>query len=80
MMRAVKKHAKEHWAVLYIERWLKAPAQDEAGNLLKLSPLLANLFLHYAFDLWMRRKWRHLPFERYADDSAPRRRGEGNVM
>ena len=78
MMRAVKKHAKEKWVVLYIERWLKAPAQDEAGNLLKrergtpqggvLSPLLANLFLHYAFDLWMRRKWKHLPFERYADD------------
>src|ERR1700730_4503527 len=78
MMRAVKKHATEPWAVLYIERWLKAPAQDEAGNLLKrergtpqggvISPLLANLFLHYAFDLWMRRKWKHLPFERYADD------------
>jgi RNA-directed DNA polymerase len=78
MMRAVKKHAKEKWVVLYIERWLKAPAQDEAGNLLKrergtpqggvISPLLANLFLHYALDLWMRRKWKHLPFERYADD------------
>jgi group II intron reverse transcriptase/maturase len=78
MMRAVKKHAKEKWAVLYIERWLKAPAQDEAGNLLKrergtpqggvISPLLANLFLHYALDLWRRRKWKHLPFERYADD------------
>jgi len=78
MMRAVKKHAKEQWAVLYIERWLKAPAQDEAGNLLKrergtpqggvISPLLANLFLHYAFDLWMGRNWFHLPFERYADD------------
>jgi RNA-directed DNA polymerase len=78
MMRAVKKHAKDRWVVLYIERWLKAPAQDEDGNRLKrergtpqggvISPLLANLFLHYAFDLWMRRRWRHLPFERYADD------------
>jgi len=78
MMRAVKKHVKEKWAVLYIERWLKVPAQDEAGHLLKrergtpqggvISPLLANLFLHYAFDLWMRRNWFHLPFERYADD------------
>jgi RNA-directed DNA polymerase len=77
-MRAVKKHAKEKWVVLYIERWLKAPAQDEAGHLLKrdrgtpqggvISPRLANLFLHYAFDLWMRRNWGHLPFERYADD------------
>jgi RNA-directed DNA polymerase len=33
-----------------------------------ISPLLANLFLHYAFDLWMLKKWKHLPFERYADD------------
>src|SRR3989442_872134 len=74
MMRAVKKHAKDRWIELYIERWLKAPMQDEDGNLLKrergtpqggvISPLLANLFLHYAFDLWMRRKWKHLPFER----------------
>ena len=78
MMRAVRKHAKEKWAVLYIERWLKAPAQDEGGSLRTrgrgtpqggvISPLLANLFLHYAFDLWMRRNWFHLPFERYADD------------
>jgi RNA-directed DNA polymerase len=78
MMRAVRKHAKEKWVELYVERWLKAPAQDEAGHLLKrdrgtpqggvISPLLANLFLHYAFDLWMRRNWKHLPFERYADD------------
>ena len=78
MMRAVKKHAKEKWTALYIERWLKAPAQDEGGQLQKrnrgtpqggvISPLLANLFLHYAFDLWMRRQWSHLPFERYADD------------
>jgi len=64
MMRAVKKHAKEKWVVLYIERWLKAPAQDEAGHLRKrdrgtpqggvISPLLANLFLHYGADRWMR--------------------------
>jgi retron-type reverse transcriptase len=33
-----------------------------------ISPLLANLYLHYAFDLWMGRNWSHLPFERYADD------------
>jgi RNA-directed DNA polymerase len=78
MMRAVRKHAKEKWVELYVERRLKAPAQDEEGHLRArdrgtpqggvISPLLANLFLHYAFDLWMRRKWSHLPFERYADD------------
>ena len=78
MMRAVGKHAKDKWVVLYIGRWLKAPAQDEDGTLHQrergtpqggvISPLLANLFLHYAFDLWMLKKWKHLPFERYADD------------
>ena len=78
MMKAVRKHAQERWMELYIERWLKAPAQEEEGRLLKrekgtpqggvISPLLANLFLHYAFDLWMGRNWSHLPFERYADD------------
>jgi RNA-directed DNA polymerase len=78
MMKAVRKHAKEPWVSLYIDRWLKAPAQDEDGHITPrdrgtpqggvISPLLANLYLHYAFDLWMVRQWRHLPFERYADD------------
>jgi len=73
-MKAVRKHAQERWMELYIERWLKAPAQEEEGNLLKrergtpqggvISPLLANLFPHYAFDLWMGQNWSHLPFER----------------
>jgi RNA-directed DNA polymerase len=39
-----------------------------------ISPLLSNLFLHYAFDEWMQRNHKNIPFERYADDSAPRRR------
>ena len=78
-MRAVKKHAKDKWVVLYIERWRKAPAQEEAGHVTErgkgtpqggvISPLLANLFLHYAFDRWMQRTYPHLPFERYADDA-----------
>jgi len=92
MMRAVGKHAKDKWVELYIERWLKAPAQDDEGHLQKrergtpqggvISPLLANLFLHYAFDLWMRRNWRHLPFERYADDIVVhcRTEREANVV
>lgn len=79
MMKAVRKHAREKWVVLYIERWLKAPAQDEQGhqtNRVKgtpqggvISPLLANLFLHYAFDLWMARQHPAKPFARYADDA-----------
>mgnify|MGYP005855842675 CR=1 FL=1 len=79
MMRAVRKHAVEKWVVFYIERWLKAPAQDEQGNQTLrvkgtpqggvISPLLANLFLHYALDRWMARRNPDIPFERYADDA-----------
>ncbi len=78
VMRAVRKHTDCKWILLYIERWLKAPAQLEDGNLVirdkgtpqggVISPLLANLFLHYAFDEWMRRTCPRIPFERYADD------------
>jgi RNA-directed DNA polymerase len=79
LMRAVRKHAPEKWVVLYVERWLKAPAQNEHGQLTTrekgtpqggvASPLLANLFLHYGFDAWMARKNPSIPFERYADDA-----------
>ncbi len=78
LMRAVRKHTDCKWILLYIERWLKAPVQMEDGTLVNrvkgtpqggvASPLLANLFLHYAFDEWMRRKYPSIPFERYADD------------
>src|SRR5580692_2838627 len=79
LLRAVKKHAKEKWMVLYIERWLKAPVQEEDGQLITrdkgtpqggvISPLLANLFLHYAFDRWMVKQYPQVPFERFADDA-----------
>src|ERR671932_345172 len=78
-MRAVKKHAPEQWMVLYIERWLKAPVQEEDGQLVArekgtpqggvISPLLANMFLHYAFDRWMAKTYQQCPFERFADDA-----------
>jgi group II intron reverse transcriptase/maturase len=65
--------------LLYIERWLKAPAQMEDGSIITrtagtsqggvISPCLANLFLHYAFDTWMARNFPNIPFERYADDA-----------
>ena len=65
--------------VLYIERWLKAPVQEEDGQLVPrekgtpqggvISPLLANLFLHYAFDRWLAKRYPQCPFERYADDA-----------
>jgi RNA-directed DNA polymerase len=78
LMRAVRKHTDSKWLLLYVERWLKAPVQAEDGTLVSrekgspqgsvISPLLANLFLHYAFDEWMRRNYDNIPFERYADD------------
>jgi len=78
LMRAVKKHAKDQWNILYIERWLKAPMQEEDGRLVPrekgtpqggvASPLLANLFLHYAFDRWLATNYPQVVFERFADD------------
>ena len=78
IMRAVKKHTNSEWMLLYIERWLKAPVQLEDGTLVKrdrgtpqgsvISPLLANLFMHHAFDKWMQENHPYAPFERYADD------------
>ena len=80
MMRAVRKHTKDSWVLLYVERWLKAPVQLKNGELEKrtmgtpqggvISPLLANLFLHYAFDHWMQSNHPSNPFERYADDAV----------
>ncbi len=82
LMRAVRHHTSEAWVLLYTERWLKAPVQLPDGTLQErhrgtpqggvASPLLANLFLHYAFDAWMQRHYPHIPFERYADDGLCR--------
>ena len=77
--RAVAHHTELAWVRLYIERWLRAPVQQPDGTVEQrtkgtpqggvVSPLLANLFLHYAFDVWMRRSFPSVPFERYADDA-----------
>jgi RNA-directed DNA polymerase len=76
--RAVAHHTDNPWVRLYVGRWLRAPTQREDGTLEQrnrgtpqggvVSPLLANLFLHYAFDAWMQRVFPHIAFERYADD------------
>ena len=78
LMRAVRKHTDCKWILLYSERWLGTPVQLPDGSLVQtekgtpqggvISPLLANLFLHYAFDAWMQRHQPEIPFERYADD------------
>ena len=79
LMKAVKKHVTEKWLLLYIERWLKVPFENEQGEIISresgtpqggvISPLLANLFMHYTFDKWMEMKSPNTPFERYADDA-----------
>jgi group II intron reverse transcriptase/maturase len=78
LMRALQVHTSERWVLLYLRRWLEAPVELPDGTLQErtsgtpqggvISPLLANLYLHYAFDAWMRRSFPHVPFERYADD------------
>lgn len=78
LMRAVRWQTTCSWTLLYIRRWLEAPTKLADGSLIErtagtpqggvISPLLANLFLHYAFDLWMHREFPEIPFERYADD------------
>ena len=78
LMKAVEKHVSNRWMRLYIERWLRAPLELSNGQVQErskgtpqggvISPVLANLFLHYAFDKWMERTASHITFERYADD------------
>ena len=78
MLKAVAHHTDERWVLLYIERWLTAPMLMPDGTLATrekgtpqgspISPVLANLFMHYAFDRWMDRDHPGCPWERYADD------------
>ena len=79
LMLAVEKHVPEKWARLYIQRWLAMPVLTKSGKLLQkqgkgtpqggvISPLLANLFLHYAFDKWLEKTDKTVNYTRYADD------------
>lgn len=78
LLRAVRKHVQCKWVVLYIERWLRAPMVLADGTEVQrtagtpqggvVSPLLANLFMHYAFDVWISRTFSQVPWCRYADD------------
>jgi RNA-directed DNA polymerase len=80
LMKAVRIHIKDDWILLYIERWLTAPFETADGLSLPrtrgtpqggvVSPILMNLFMHYAFDSWMRRTHPQSPFARYADDAV----------
>jgi len=90
LMRAVRRHTDCKWVLLYLERWLKAPVSMPDGALVNrergtpqgavVSPVLANLFLHYAFDCWMRREHSDIPFERYADDAICHCQSEAQAL
>ena len=79
LLKAVDKHVGEKWAKMYIVRWLECPIQTSKGELIQkkgegtpqggvISPLLANLFLHYVLDKWIKKEYSQLSFVRYADD------------
>ena len=79
LLKAVDKHVGEKWAKMYIVRWLECPIQTSKGELIQkkgevtpqggvISPLLANLFLHYVLDKWLEKEYPQLTFVRYADD------------
>jgi group II intron reverse transcriptase/maturase len=80
VVKAVEANTDLPWVVLYIKRWLHAPLALSDGTLQQrdrgtpqgsaVSPVLANLFLHYAFDAWMAREFPGVAFERYVDDAV----------
>ena len=85
LLKAVRRHIQCKWALIYIERWLKAPMVKDGERIERdcgtpqggvISPILANLFLHYTFDLWMEREHPDLPWCRYADDGLVHCRSE----
>lgn len=79
LIKALERHVKCKWAMMYIKRWLSVPYQLKDGTQVErtkgvpqgsvIGPILANLFLHYTFDEWMRRNHSNISFERYADDT-----------
>ena len=85
-LKAVAHHTDQRWILLYVERWLKAPLQRDDGTLVErdrgtpqgsaISPLIANMFMHHAFDAWMAREFPAVQFERYCDDIIVHARSE----
>ncbi len=80
MIKAVQANTDKRWVVLYVRRWLTAPMQMPDGTVVErgrgtpqgsaVSPVLANLYMHYAFDAWLEREWPTVQFERFADDAV----------
>jgi RNA-directed DNA polymerase len=90
LLRAVRKHTADKMVLLYVERWLVAPMQGTDGTLTErtqgtpqggvVSPILSNLFLHYVFDVWMKRNYPGMPWCRYADDGLVHCRTESQAL
>jgi RNA-directed DNA polymerase len=80
MLKAVERHTDQRWILLYVTRWLVAPLRQPDGTVVArdrgtpqgsaISPVLANLYLHYAFDMWLVRTFPAVTFERYCDDAV----------
>jgi len=80
LLKAVERHTDQQWVLLYVKRWLVAPLQRQDGTVVArdrgtpqgsaISPVLANLFMHYAFDTWLARVFPAVTFERYCDDAV----------
>jgi len=89
LMKAVKKHTDNRWLILYIERWLTAPIDENGASINRvrglpqggvISPVLSNLFMHYVYDSWMERTFPRIPFCRYADDGLAHCRSESEAI
>lgn len=89
LRKAIRKHIKDTWCLLHIERWLTVPAVSPDGQTVQrakgvpqgsvIGPVMMNLFMHYTFDAWMQREYPHVPFARYADDAVAHSRSESEA-
>lgn len=79
LLKALSRHVEEKWILMYVRRWLEVPVKQSDGQLTErrgkgvaqggiISPMLANLFLHYALDKWLTKDYPQVKFVRYADD------------